>query len=65
MIIGDPNTSCLNEKISELEKRLKREINQTIYSLKEYRAKKKAKSGFMLDLLKKQKIMLIGKENDI
>ena len=65
MIIGEPNTSLLNEKIIELEKGLKREINQTIYSLKEYKAKKKAKSGFILDLLKKQKIMLIGKENDL
>ena len=65
MIIGEPNTSRLNEKISGLEKRLKREINQTIYSLKEYKAKKKAKGGFILDLLKKQKIMLIGKENDL
>jgi predicted nucleotidyltransferase len=65
MIIGEPNTSRLNEKIIELEKGLKREINQTIYSLKEYKAKKKAKSGFILDLLKKHKIMLIGKENDL
>lgn len=65
MIIGEPNTSLLNEKIMELENILKREINQTIYSLKEYKAKKKTKSGFIMDLLKKQKIMLIGKENDL
>lgn len=65
MIIGDPDTSHLNEKIAELEKRLKREINPTIYSMKEYKAKKKAKSGFMLELLKNSKIMLIGKENDL
>jgi predicted nucleotidyltransferase len=65
MIIGEPNTSRLNEKIIELENILKREINQTIYSLKEYKAKKKAESGFIIDLLKKQKIMLIGKDNDL
>jgi len=65
MIIGEPNTSLLNEKIRELEKGLKREINQTIYSLKEYKAKKKAKSGFILDLLRNPKIMLIGKKNDL
>jgi predicted nucleotidyltransferase len=65
MIIGEPNTSRLNEKIIELEKGLKREINPTIYSLKEYKAKKKAKSGFILDILKNPKIMLIGNENDI
>ncbi len=65
MIIGDPDTSYLNEKIAETEKKLKREINPTIYSLEEYTAKKKAKSGFILDLLKNPKIMLIGEENDL
>lgn len=65
MIIGYPDTSGLNEKIAELEKRLKREINPTLYSLKEYKARKMAKSGFILELLKNPKIMLIGKEDDL
>ena len=65
MIIGNPDTSLLNEKVVELEKRLKREINPTIYYMKEYKTKKRAKSGFMLELLKNPKIMLIGKENDL
>ena len=63
MIIGNPNTTNLNEKIICLEKLLKREINPTIYSLKEYRDKKKTKSGFIIDLLKNPKIMLIGKKD--
>jgi predicted nucleotidyltransferase len=65
MIIGNPDTSLLNEKIAELEKRLNREINPTIYSMEEYRAKKKAKSGFIMELLKNPKIMVIGKEDDL
>jgi len=65
MIIGNPDTSLLNEKIAELEKRLRREINPTIYSMEEYRAKKKAKSGFTMELLKNPKIMVIGKEDDL
>jgi predicted nucleotidyltransferase len=65
MIIGDPDTSLLNEKIAELEKRFKREINPTIYSMEEYRAKKKAKSGFIMELLKNPKIMVIGEEDDL
>lgn len=65
MIIGNPNTSDLNEKIMGLEKLLKREINPTIYSLKEYKDKKKTKSGFIMDLLKNPKIMLIGKKDDL
>ena len=65
MIIGEADISHLNEKIIGLEKKLKREINPTIYSLKEYRAKKRAKSGFILELLKSPKIMLIGKKDDL
>jgi len=65
MIIGNPDTSELNEKIATLEKRLRREINPTIYALAEYKAKKKAKSGFIMDLLKNPKIMVIGKEDDL
>jgi len=65
MIIGNPDISNLNEKIARLEKKLKREINTTIYSWEEYKTKKKAESGFILDLLKNPKIMLIGKEDDL
>ena len=65
MIIGDPDTSRLNEKIIELEKRLKREINPTIYSWEEYKGKKGSESGFILDLLENPKIMLIGREDDL
>lgn len=65
MIIGNPDISNLNEKIASLEKKLKREINITIYSREEFVAKKKDKSGFILDLLKNPKIMLTGKEDDI
>jgi len=65
MIIGDPDTSILNEKITELEKKLKRDINPTVYALKEYRVRKRSKSGFITDLLRNPKIMLIGDENDL
>jgi len=65
MVIGNPNISILNEKIAGLEKRLKREINTTIYSWKEYKDKKEDKGGFILDLLENPKIILIGKEDDL
>ena len=65
MIIGNPDTSQLNEKIAALEKRLNREINPTVYSLAEYKTRKSAKSGFIMDLLRNPKIMVIGKEDDL
>jgi len=65
MIIGNPDTSLLNEKIAELERRLNRDINLTMYSFSEYKRKKRAKSGFIMDLLKNPKVLLIGKESDL
>lgn len=65
MIIGNPDISSLNEKIAGLEKKIKREINITIYSCDDYKTKKKARSGFILDLLKNPKIMLLGKEDEL
>jgi len=65
MVIGNPDVSSLNEKISRLEKKLEREINITTYSRDEYKNKGKMKSGFILDLLKNPKIMLVGTEDDL
>lgn len=65
MIIGNPDMSDLNEKIAKLEKKLRREINTTLYSLEEYKSKKRAKSGFIVDLLRNPKVMLIGSEDDL
>jgi len=65
MIVGNPDITKLNRKISFLENKLKREINPVIYSLKEYKLKKKENRQFILDVLKKPKILLIGKESDL
>jgi len=65
MIIGELDVSQLNKKIRELERKLKREINLFIYSRGEYQAKKRARSGFIVDLLRSPKITLVGKEDDL
>jgi len=65
MIIGEPETSSLNEGIAELEKKVNREVNTTVYSWREYRQKKELGSGFIKDLLKNPKIMLTGEEDDL
>lgn len=65
MIIGNPDTSTLNEKIAELEGKLNRQINITLYSVSEYKRRKRSKSAFIMELLRNPKIMLIGKESDL
>ena len=65
MIIGNPDTSELNEQIAALERKLKREINPTVYSAAEYKNKKNAGAGFLTDVLKNPIIMLIGERDDL
>ena len=65
MIIGNPDSSVLNEKIAGLEKKLQREINVTTYSPEEYKYRREANSGFILDVVKNPKILLAGAEDDL
>ena len=65
MVIGNPDITKLNNKISFLENKLKREINHVAYSPEEYQLKKRENSQFVLDILKKPKIILIGEESDL
>jgi predicted nucleotidyltransferase len=65
MIIGSPNTSALHEALARVEQKLQREVNPTIYSMDEYRAKKRAKRGFITELLRRPKIMLRGRADDL
>jgi predicted nucleotidyltransferase len=65
MIIGDINISTLNQSICTLERKLGRDVNTTIYSRKEYLAKKRESGGFLRDVLDKPKIMLIGHDEDL
>lgn len=64
-IIGNPNEDILVEKINNLEKNLKREINYNIYSRADFEKKKKKKDSFIEDVLKNKKIFLMGGENDL
>jgi predicted nucleotidyltransferase len=65
MVIGRPDISALNKVIQGLETRLGREINHTVYSLEEYCSRKQDKSGFIEDLLRSPKIVLVGSKDDL
>ena len=64
-IIGNPDENKLMEKIEELEKRLRREINYNIYPKKEFKDRKKKKDSFVLNILKGPKIILKGNLNEV
>ena len=65
LIIGDVNMDRLDSNLGKLEKLLGREINYVLYSKAEFQSKKKSKDGFLTNVLRGKKIMLIGTENGL
>src|SRR4030042_4890597 len=65
LIIGDVDMDRLDSNLGKLEKTLGREINYVLYSMEEFKFKKKAKDGFLMDVLRGKKIMLVGAENGL
>ena len=61
-VIGTVNEDILVRRINELEKSVKREINYTLYTKKEFTEKRRKKDPFILDLVSSQKIVLIGEK---
>jgi len=64
-IIGTINEDILVRRINKLEKLIKREINYTLYTKKEFTEKRRKKDSFILDLISNQKIILIGEKNGL
>lgn len=65
IIIGDVDFEKLDSVIGNLEKMSGRTINHITYDLKEFMAKKKARDGFIMDVLRDKKIMLAGDEREL
>ena len=65
MIVGDINEDALIEIISNLESKFEREINYHIFSNKEFIKRKQEKDSFILRILSKPTIFLIGDNGNI
>lgn len=64
-VVGEIDENELIPIINGLEKRLKREINYILYTLDEYQTRKKNKNKFVLNVLREDKIMIHGDENEL
>jgi predicted nucleotidyltransferase len=65
MVIGKANLDEIEDAIAETEERLKRTINITFFTLREFRGKVKSKDSFIKTVLNNPILMLIGDENEI
>jgi predicted nucleotidyltransferase len=60
LIIGKVDLNSLDAALRDLEAKLGREINYVLYDVKEFRAKKRRRDGFLMDVLGADKLLLVG-----
>lgn len=65
MVIGNPNEDILISKISLIEDELKREINYSIFSLKDFKKGLARKEVFLEEIIDSPKIFIIGNQDDL
>jgi len=61
MVVGKVDFSTVVEKLANAQKILNREINPTVYSVKEFRSK--IRGNFLKNVLADKKLFIIGDEN--
>lgn len=65
LIVGKPDEDKLIEMIGVFEKEVGREINYNIYLPKEFKRRLEGKDSFIVNIVKREKIMLKGDKDDI
>jgi len=63
LIIGDVNLKAVSATIKSAEAEIKREIRYTVMNEEEFEFRKRKRDVFVMNILNKHKIMLIGDEN--
>lgn len=63
IMIGDINLKSLSSLVKKAEEEMKREIRYTVMDEEEFTFRKKKRDAFVMNILEKSKIMLIGDEN--
>jgi len=65
MVVGDVSFGDIVSALAAAQETLAREINPTVYSLAEFKAKLKAGHHFLTSVVRREKIFLIGDENEL
>jgi uncharacterized protein len=65
MVIGDVSLDEMLMQLATAERDLGRSINPTVFSLKEFKSKLKAGNHFLKSVMRGEKVLLIGDENEL
>jgi predicted nucleotidyltransferase len=65
MIVGDAGLEEIVPRLSNAEKRLRREINPAVYPPDEFRSKAGSGNHFLNSVLRSRKLFILGNEDDL
>jgi len=65
LIIGSPDINKLTKEMNGVEKELGRELRMAVLTKEDYEFRKKRREKMILDILEKDKIILLGSPNKI
>jgi predicted nucleotidyltransferase len=65
MVIGNVSMDQLLAQLTSTERDLGRSINPTVYSPKEFKVKLQERNHFLKSVMRGEKVLLIGDENDL
>jgi len=65
IVVGSATLDEILAKLSKAQAKLRREINPTTYSVREFKAKIAAANHFLTSVLQGEKLFLIGSEDDL
>ena len=65
MIVGDVGIAGFSNRLLDVEQRLSRSITPTVFSKREFREKIRAENHFVMSVLSKPVIFLIGDNDDL
>ena len=65
MVIGDVEFREVVSCLTDIENKLGREINPTVYPPEEYKTKIRDKNHFLTSTLREKKIFVIGDEDEL
>lgn len=65
LIIGSPDINKLTKEMNGVEKQIGRELKMAVLTREDYEFRKKRREKFILDVLDREKIVLLGSPNKI
>ena len=65
MVIGEASFAEVSEVLGEAQKTIGREVNPSVYTVRDFGAKVKAKNHFLRTVLRAEKIFLIGDGDEL